>query len=95
MNPRFEHYTTVQFWQAYNALPVPIQVLARKQFALMDSDPTHGSLQLKKLFERGGREVWSARVTTNYRAIAFRVPSGFTWFWIGAHAEYDRLIGLG
>jgi hypothetical protein len=38
-------------------------------------------------------EIWSARVTLNYRALAVRRPNGFLWFWIGDHKNYDILIG--
>ena len=27
------------------------------------------------------------------RALGVPVPEGVQWFWIGTHAEYDRLIG--
>jgi hypothetical protein len=27
------------------------------------------------------------------RALAIEAPDGIVWFWIGAHAEYDKLIG--
>jgi len=27
-----------------------------------------------------------------YRALGVSVENGVTWFWIGTHAEYDRLI---
>jgi hypothetical protein len=28
----------------------------------------------------------------NYRALAVGVDDGLLWFWIGSHADYDRLI---
>jgi hypothetical protein len=28
----------------------------------------------------------------NYRALAVEASDGFVWFWIGAHAEYDKLV---
>lgn len=48
---------------------------------------------LKKVGERHGREVYSARSTLNYRALAIRQADGFLWFWIGDHRTYDSLIG--
>jgi hypothetical protein len=44
-------------------------------------------LRLKKV----GR-FWSARVGLKYRAVAVESEEGLVWFWIGTHAEYDRLI---
>ena len=35
------------------------------------------------------------RVGIGYRALAVDSPDGPVWFWIGSHAEYDRLIGEG
>jgi hypothetical protein len=44
-------------------------------------------LHLKK----AGR-FWSVRVGLHHRAVAVDAPDGLLWFWIGSHAEYDRLI---
>jgi hypothetical protein len=32
------------------------------------------------------------RVTVAYRAVGFLENDEVTWFWIGSHAEYDRLL---
>jgi hypothetical protein len=32
-------------------------------------------------------------VRLRYRVLAVEVDEGYLWFWIGSHAEYDRLIG--
>jgi hypothetical protein len=37
-------------------------------------------------------ELWPARVTDAYRALAIREDNLFTWFWIGSHDEYMRLL---
>lgn len=29
----------------------------------------------------------------HYRALAMEVEGDMLWFWIGSHAEYDRMIG--
>lgn len=29
----------------------------------------------------------------SYRALGVEVENGISWFWIGTHAKYDRLIG--
>ncbi len=42
---------------------------------------------------RSDREsIYSARVTRDYRTLGLLEGEGITWFWIGSHAEYDRLI---
>jgi len=64
------HRATAEFWKEYRALPAVIRERADKQFAFLRANPRHPSVQFKKLTERGGQELWSARVTLKYRAIA-------------------------
>jgi hypothetical protein len=78
------------FWDLYGCLPEDIQSLADKQFALLMENPRYPSLQLKPV-----GEFWSVRVTDSYRALAFREGTVFTWFWIGPHDEYARIIKRG
>jgi hypothetical protein len=82
------HHATPDFWACYRALPEEVQRTADKAFALLKEDPRHRSVRFKKI-----GDLWSARVGLHYRALAVEVPDGFTWFWIGSHAEYDRLVG--
>jgi hypothetical protein len=84
------HRANSDFWSDYKALPADIQARADKQFALLESNPEHPSLQFKKLGTRNGQEVWSARVTLKYRSMAVRFSGEFVWFWIGDHGEYDE-----
>ena len=65
-----------------------MQRLADKSFELMRQDSKHASLHLKKV----GR-FWSVRVGLHYRALAVEDDHHLVWFWIGSHAEYDKLIG--
>jgi len=37
--------------------------------------------------------LYSVRVGLQYRALGLLENDIQTWFWIGSHAEYDRLIG--
>lgn len=85
------HRANADFWNEYHALPAPIRAHADKQFALLKTNPQHPSLQFKKLGERRGLEIWSARVTLKYRALAVKLPDQYLWFWIGKHSVYDAL----
>ncbi len=87
------HRATEDFWKYYDALPARIRERADKQFALLKDNPQHRSLQFKKLGERSGQEIWSARVNLKYRALAVKLPDGYLWYWIGEHAVYDAMIG--
>lgn len=77
--------TTPRFWRTYQELPESIRRAARKQFVLWSRDPRHPSLQFKKV-----GPFWSARVTDDYRALAYEKQGIYYWFWVGTHAEYDR-----
>jgi hypothetical protein len=71
----------------YGCLPIDIRNLADKNFQLLKADSSHPSLHFKKV-----GKVWSARVGSNYRAVATPIEDGFLWVWIGTHAEYDKLL---
>jgi hypothetical protein len=76
------------FWSRFNALPQAVQRQATKQYKLFRENPSHPSLQFKEL-EPG---LYSVRVSRNHRALGWRRRDSILWFWIGTHAEYDRLI---
>jgi hypothetical protein len=80
--------TTKSFRSRFEALPPAIRRLARKNFKLWLQDPHHPSIHYKKV----GR-FWSARVGSNYRALAIMKNDGVEWFWIGPHDEYEFIIG--
>ena len=82
------HYAAPSFWKLYDGLPEAVRDLADKQFDLLKANPQHPSLH----FKRRGR-FHSARVGAHYRALAVDAPDGVLWFWIGTHAEYDRVVG--
>jgi len=50
----------------------------------------HPSLHFKKVKDGQFRSV---RVGPQYRALGVPVPDGVQWFWIGSHADYDKLMG--
>ncbi|TAF97102.1 MAG: hypothetical protein EAZ32_05130 [Cytophagia bacterium] len=82
-----KHYTTSDFWESYQKLPISIQKLADKNYELLKADPEHPSLHLKHI-----GELWSVRIGLNFRALGLNNPEGIIWFWIGSHADYDKLI---
>jgi hypothetical protein len=81
------HYTTRRFWDCYNALPETVQRTADQCYELLKIDPSHPSLHFKKV-----GKYWSVRVGQSYRALGVEVEKGILWFWIGTHAQYDKLI---
>jgi hypothetical protein len=81
------HYANTAFWSLYDRLALEVRQLADKNFVLLKSDPQHPSLR----FKRVGR-FWSARVGLHHRALCVRRDSDCVWFWIGSHADYDKLL---
>jgi hypothetical protein len=82
------HHASSKFWQHYHELPTEIQKLADHCYSLLKRNPRHGSLHFKKV-----GEFWSVRVGIHYRAIAIENADDLIWFWIGHHADYERIIG--
>jgi hypothetical protein len=84
------HYATAAFWTRYRSLPQDVQRTADRAFAKLKENPRHPSLRLKKV----GR-MWSVRVGLRYRALAVESGDDLVWFWIGTHADYDKLTRQG
>ncbi len=82
-----KHFANQDFWQAYDALPATVRSLADKNYELLKANSTHPSLQFKKV-----GNYWSVRVGRRYRALAVEVDDGLLWFWVGSHADYDKLV---
>ena len=82
-----KYRATRRFWECYGGLPLDIQRLADRCYQLLREDPRHPSLHFRQI----GR-FWSVRVGLHYRALAVEDRGELIWFWIGSHAEYDRLI---
>ena len=85
-----KHLTLPRFWEHYRRLPKEVQATADKSFQLLKADPRHPSLHFKKVGRT--KTLWSVRVDLHYRALGQEKPEGILWFWIGPHAEYDRLL---
>ncbi len=86
--------TTKSFWKHFDQLAPHVQRQAMRSYALWRSNPNYPGLQFKCVSERHG--AYSVRVGIHWRALGYRanVDDGdtLTWFWIGSHAEYDKLI---
>ena len=83
-----KHYASPEFWECLRTLPARVQELARRTYELLKENPRHPSLHFKKI----GR-YRSVRVGLQYRALGVEIPEGILWFWIGSHADYDKLLG--
>jgi mRNA-degrading endonuclease RelE of RelBE toxin-antitoxin system len=82
-----KHYASRRFWKLYDELPDDVRNLVDKKYKLLKADPHHRSLHLKRI-----GALWSMRVGSHYRALGHGVSKGIQWFWIGTHADYDKLV---
>ena len=85
-----ESKTTQRFRDALSGLPVEVRKRAREAYLLFKHDRTHPSLRFKKVHST--LPIYSARVTRDYRAVGIFESDLMVWFWIGSHADYERLL---
>lgn len=81
-------FATTDFWIAYRELSPEVKEQAQKAYQLWRENSLHPSLHFKKV----GKNLWSARVSAGYRALALKRGDDYYWFWIGTHDEYDALL---
>jgi hypothetical protein len=90
---RINHWnsqTTKPFWKAFAALPDDIKAQAREAYRFFQANPSHPGLRFKALEMK--LPVYSVRITQGYRALAIRDGNTLGWFWIGGHAEYNKIV---
>jgi hypothetical protein len=78
------------FWRAYEGLAPSIKTRARSAYAFFAENPDHPSLRFKKL--QGSANLWSVRISEQYRAVGVRSGDTIEWIWIGTHSEFDHLF---
>ena len=81
---------TPQFWACYAELPREVKAQSESAFRRWQNDPRHPGLSFKKV--HAGWPIWSVRVGLGYRALGVIDGDAMLWFWIGSHADYDRMI---
>lgn len=81
---------TDDFRVAFAGLPAEVRELAGKNYRLWRTNPHHPSLQFKRVHQT--EPIYSVRVGRGWRALGLRDDDGMLWFWIGSHADYDRIL---
>jgi hypothetical protein len=61
-------FATPEFWEAYAELTPEVKDQAQKAYQLWQENLLHPSLHFKKV----GKNLWSARVSGGYRALALK-----------------------
>jgi hypothetical protein len=82
--------TTRRFRESFARLPKSVQRQARAVYRLFQQNPAHPSLHFKTVHTTG--LIYSVRVGLDYRALGLREADVMIWFWIGSHADYDKLV---
>ncbi|WP_397197122.1 hypothetical protein [Nodosilinea sp. LEGE 07298] len=83
--------TTIQFRKLFANLPNQVQQQTRSAYRHFQKDPSYPSLRFKKVHP--DLPIYSARINKNYRVVGQLEGDTVIWFWVGSHAEYDRLLG--
>jgi hypothetical protein len=79
-----------KFQKAFAELPADVQKQARQAYRLFIENPYHPSLRFKAIHPT--RPIYSVRIGMDYRATGIRDEDNVIWYWIGSHAEYNKLI---
>lgn len=82
---------TRDFMECFACLPEAIRNQARRSYRLWKRNSKHPSLHFKSI--SGHEGLFSVRVGRDWRALGRIKDNSLIWFWIGSHAEYDRLVG--
>lgn len=82
--------TTRGFRERFAALPAHVRRQAKEAYRLFQDDPSHPGLRFKKVFPEP--PTYTARIGIGYRAAGVLDEDTVVWYWIGTHAEYDRLL---
>lgn len=83
-------HTEARFWKFYDRLPEDVRQRADQAYELWQNEPYHPSLQFKRVDPQD--PIYSVRVGRGYRALGWLEGDTVTWFWIGNHDEYKRLL---
>jgi hypothetical protein len=81
---------TEEFVRLFSRLPEAIQSQARRSYRLWRADSTHPGLHFKQV--HGSEKIYSVRVGLGWRAVGLVEGDTIHWYWIGSHADYDKLL---
>ena len=82
--------TTRKYRDLFESLPKAIRDKAKAAYGLWSDNPDHRSLRFKKV--HSALPIYSVRIDLDYRAVGILNGDAVVWFWIGPHAEYERML---
>ncbi len=81
---------TKEFWELYRVLPEQVRQQAQATYQMFCLNPRHPGLHFKCVNDK--YLMYSARVGLQYRVLGFLEDDLVTWWWIGTHTEYDKIL---
>ena len=63
---------------------------AREAYHLWQQDSRHPSLHFKRI--HATKPIYAVRVALGWRAVGVLRGDVMLWYWIGSHADYEKLI---
>jgi hypothetical protein len=81
---------TDDFVKCFAKLPDAIKSRARKNYRLWRANPAHPGLYFKRV--HATESIYSLRARLGWRAAGYLDGDTVTWFGIGSHADYDKLL---
>jgi hypothetical protein len=81
---------TEDFVVHFRRLPDSVKAQARRNYRLWRANPAHPSLQFKRIHPKD--RLFSVRIGIGWRALGLVEGDTIYWFWIGSHADYDRIL---
>jgi hypothetical protein len=69
-----------------------VQQQARAAYEQFARDPYHPGLHFKPV--HSAQPIYSARIGLGYRTLGLMRDDEIVWYWIGTHAEYDRMLKM-
>jgi hypothetical protein len=80
------NHTTARFREMRDRLPEQVRRSAYAAFDIFKTNPDHPGLNFRKV----GR-FWGISFANGYRALAVKDGEDLIWFFIGSHADYDKI----
>ena len=81
---------TEDFWHYFSRLPETVKAQARKSYRLWKENPSHPGLHFKRIHAQ--ESLYSVRISKGWRALGLVNDDVMTWFWVGTHGDYEKLI---
>jgi hypothetical protein len=82
---------TRRFRELLRALPDDVRRQAYSAYRQFKHDPYHPGPHFKRVSSK--KQLYSVRIGISYRALGLREQDDLmVWFWIGSHADYDKLV---